>query len=66
MRADYGQLQTTYTNAFQIAYGLGDIAVRQHNTNEAVRNFKIYLANAPTNSAEFKTVRERLDQLRGQ
>ena len=64
-RADYGQLQTTYTNAYQVAYGLGDIAARQHHTNEAVRNFKLYLANAPTNTPEFKTVRERLEQLRG-
>jgi Flp pilus assembly protein TadD len=65
-RADYRQLQSAYTNLFQVAYGLGEIASRQHDTNEAVRNFKIYLANAPTNSAEYKTVRERLTQLGGQ
>jgi tetratricopeptide (TPR) repeat protein len=65
-RADYHQLQATYTNSFQVAYGLGEIASRQHDTNEAIRNFKIYLANAPTNSGEFKTVRERLNQLGGQ
>jgi len=65
-RADYRQLQSTYTNSFQVAYGLGEIASRQHDTNEAVRNFKIYLASAPTNSAEFKTVRERLARFGGQ
>jgi Flp pilus assembly protein TadD len=65
-RADYNALQNTFTNSFQIAYGLGDIAARQHDTNEAVRNFQIYLTNAPTNSAEYKSVRERLTQLRGQ
>jgi len=59
-RADYAQLQSTYTNSFQIAYGLGEIARRQHRTNEAVRHFKIYLANAPTNAAELPSVRERL------
>jgi tetratricopeptide (TPR) repeat protein len=64
-RADYRQLQSAYTNEFKIAYGLGEIATRQHDTNEAIRNYRLYLANAPTNSAEFKAVRERLTQLGG-
>jgi tetratricopeptide (TPR) repeat protein len=65
-RADFRQLQSAYTNSFQVAYGLGEIASRQHDTNEAVRNFKIFVANAPTNTVELKTVRERLAQLGGQ
>lgn len=64
-RADFRQLQSAYTNSFQIAYGLGEIASRQHDFNEAIRNYKIYLANAPTNSAELNAVRERLNQLDG-
>ena len=64
-RTDYLQLQSMYTNSFQIAYGLGDIAARQHDTNEAIRNFQIYLANAPTNSAEHTNVLTRLTHLRG-
>jgi tetratricopeptide (TPR) repeat protein len=64
-RADYAELQNTYTNSIQIAYGLAEVAWRQHNTNEAVRNYQLYLANAPTNSAEAKIVRERLMHLRG-
>ena len=63
-RADYLRLQQTYTNAFQVAYGLGEIAWRQHDTNEAVRNYQIYLANADTNTAEAKTVLERLRELK--
>jgi tetratricopeptide (TPR) repeat protein len=63
-RADYTALQSTYTNSFQVAYGLAEVAWRQHETNEAIRNYELYLANAPTNSAEFKTVGERLNQLR--
>ena len=51
-RADYLRLQQTYTNSFQVAYGLGEIAWRQHDTNEAVRNYQIYLANADTNTGE--------------
>ncbi len=65
-RADFGQLQATHTNAFQVAYGLGEIAWRQHQTNEALRNYRIYLANAPTNAAELKTAREHVTQLGGQ
>jgi tetratricopeptide (TPR) repeat protein len=63
-RADYRQLQATYTNSYQVAFGLAEIAWRQHNTNEAIQNYQTYLANAPTNSVEAKTVRERLTQLR--
>ena len=58
------RLQQSNTNAFQIAYGLGEIAWRQHDTNEAVRNYQIYLANAGTNSDEAKTVLERLRELK--
>jgi tetratricopeptide (TPR) repeat protein len=63
-RADYLQLQQTHTNNFPIAYGLGEIAWRQHETNEAIRNYEIYLAAAPTNTPESTTVRDRLVQLR--
>jgi tetratricopeptide (TPR) repeat protein len=62
-RADYLQLQSTYTNSFQIAFGLGEIAWQKKDTGEAIRNYQIYLANAPTNSAEAKTVSERLKSL---
>jgi tetratricopeptide (TPR) repeat protein len=62
-RADYVQLQNTYTNSFQISYGLGEVAWRQHDTNEAIKNYQQYLATAPTNSAELKLIRDRLGQL---
>ena len=64
-RADFLRLQAAYTNNFQVAYGLGEIAWRQHQTNEAVRNYRLYLASAPTNSAEQKIVHERLTGLGG-
>jgi len=64
-RVDYSALQSTYTNAFQIAYGLGEIAWRKKENAEALRNYQIYLANAPTNAPEFSTIRERVTQLRG-
>jgi tetratricopeptide (TPR) repeat protein len=62
-RTDFHQLQTTYTNNFQVAYGLAEIAWRQHDTNEAIRNYQICIATAPTNTPELKTVREHLAQL---
>jgi hypothetical protein len=62
-RADYTALQVTYTNSYQVAFGLAEVAWRQHATNEAVHNYQLYLANAPTNSVEFKTVQDRLNQL---
>jgi tetratricopeptide (TPR) repeat protein len=63
-RADYLRLQQISSNAFQVAYGLGEIAWRQHDTNEAVRNYQIYLANANTNTGEAQTVLERLRELK--
>ena len=62
-RADYLRLQGAYTNSFQVAYGLGEIAWRRHDTNEVVRNYQIYLANANTNSGEAKAILERLREL---
>jgi len=64
-RADYKALQQSLTNSFQIAYGLGEIAWRQHETNEAIRNYKLYLANANTNTAEATNVIQRLRELKG-
>ena len=62
-RTDYLALQNNYTNAFQIAYGLGEIAWREKDTNEAIRNYELYLANAPTNAAEIGIVHQRLKEL---
>jgi len=63
-RADYEKLQQTYTNSFQAAYNLGEIAWRKHETNEAIRNYEIYLANAKTNTPDATNVIERLKLLR--
>jgi tetratricopeptide (TPR) repeat protein len=64
-RADYKTLQQSFTNSFWVAWGLGEIAWRQHDTNEAVRNYKIYLANANTNTEEATNVMQRLRELKG-
>jgi tetratricopeptide (TPR) repeat protein len=59
-RADYQQLQLSVTNSPQVAYGLGEIAWRKHETNDAVKNYRVYLANTDTNSAEAKIIIQRL------
>jgi tetratricopeptide (TPR) repeat protein len=64
-RADYKTLQQSFPNSFQVAFGLGEIAWRQHDTNEAIRNYKIYLANASANTAEATNVMQRLRELNG-
>jgi len=64
-RADYKTLQQSFTNSFQLAWGLGEIAWRQHDTNEAIRNYKLYLANANTNTEEATNVMQRLRELKG-
>jgi tetratricopeptide (TPR) repeat protein len=65
-RADYAMLQRSFTNSFQVAYGLGEIAWRKHETSEAIKQYKLYLANANTNTAEAKTISQRLIELRGE
>ena len=65
-RTDYFYLQKTFTNAYTVAFGLSEVARQTHDTNEMIRNYQIYLANAPTNTAEFISVRKRLADLRGQ
>jgi tetratricopeptide (TPR) repeat protein len=61
---DYEVLQKAFPTAFQIYFGLGEIAWRRKDTNAAVRNYQLYLANAPTNSSEAKLVSARLQELK--
>ena len=63
-RADFLTLQRAFTNSPQVAYGLGDIAWRKHETNEAIRNYEIYLRNANTNTAEATNIIQRLRDLK--
>jgi tetratricopeptide (TPR) repeat protein len=64
-RADYKTLRQSLTNSFQIDYGLGEIAWRKHETNEAIANYQRYLANTDTNSGEATNIIQRLRELKG-
>lgn len=62
---DYLVLQKAFPNAFQIYYGLGEIAWQRKNTNAAIAYYDAYLTNKPPASTEAESVAERLKQLKG-
>lgn len=63
-RADYEDVAKAAPNFFPLYYGLGEIAWRKHDTNNAIRYYDLYIANAPANTEEAKTISERLQDLR--
>lgn len=64
-QADYIELNKVFPTAYQVYYGLGEIAYRKKDTNAAVAYYQNYLSNAVPDSAEAEFVRKRLDELRG-
>jgi tetratricopeptide (TPR) repeat protein len=61
---DYLELSKVFPAAYQVQFGLGEIAWRKKDTNAAIAAYERYLTNAPAKSAEAKTVSERLQQLK--
>jgi tetratricopeptide (TPR) repeat protein len=61
---DYEVLQKAYPTAFQIHFGLAEIAWRKKDTNAAILNYQLYQANAPTNTTEAQLVSARLKELK--
>lgn len=64
-REDYEQLQQQFPTVCQIYYGLAEIALRQKETNAAIRYFETYLTNAPPKAPETLSVASRLADLKG-
>jgi tetratricopeptide (TPR) repeat protein len=62
---DYLALQKAFPNAFQIYYGLAEIAWQRKDTNAAIGYYDAYLTNKPPASTEAESVAERLKQLKG-
>jgi tetratricopeptide (TPR) repeat protein len=60
---EYLALEGVLPNPFLVNFGLGEIALHQHDTNQAVQRFTQCLSNAPPMSAEWKSVRARLDAI---
>ncbi len=63
-KADYTAVAKAAPKAFQVYYGLAQIADRQKDTNAAVKNYELYLTNAPANTGEAALVKSRLKELK--
>jgi tetratricopeptide (TPR) repeat protein len=61
--SDYETLLLQFPKAYPVYYGLGEIAMQRHETNQAIYNFQLYLSNAPPASSETRSVRRRLEAL---
>jgi len=59
---DYETLQKALPTAPQIFYGLGEVAYRKKDTNAAVRNYELFLSNAPTNTPEYEQISQRVKE----
>ncbi len=69
-RRDYETVIKAAPKAYQIYYGLGEIAYRQKNTAAAIKYYDLYLANPPANikepkyAEEAKFIKARLKELK--
>lgn len=63
-KKDYETLQRQMPAAYQIDFGLAEIALRQNDTNAAIRNYESYLTHAQTNSFEWQFVSNRVWEYR--
>jgi len=62
-QADYQAIAATYPTEFRAHFGLGEIALRRGDTNNAIQSYERYLSNAPW-SAEAADVIKKLKELR--
>jgi tetratricopeptide (TPR) repeat protein len=63
-QADYLELNRVFPTAYQVYYGLGEIAHRQKDGKAAIRYYESYLSNSIPNSEETKFVSARLAELK--
>ena len=63
-QADSEALQKAYPKAFQVYYHLGEMAYRRKDTNAALRNYELYLTNAPPNTQQSQFVAGRIKELK--
>ena len=64
-RREYQSLVDKLPGVPLLHYGLGEIAVRQKDTNQALVHFDEYLKVAPTNTTEYAEVSKRVQEWRG-
>jgi tetratricopeptide (TPR) repeat protein len=63
-KQDYEKVAAAYTNAYQAYYGLGEIAYRRKDTPDAIKNYELYLTNAPPRTLEYSNTQTRLNELK--
>ncbi len=64
-QSDYESLLLSFPKAYPVYFGLGEIAFKRQDTNQAIYNYRLYLSNAPPNTLEAQQVRARLESLSG-
>ena len=64
-RREYQGLAEKMPDLALVQFGLGEIAIRQKNTNAALQHFEKYLKTAATNTTEYADVTSRVQQMRG-
>jgi tetratricopeptide (TPR) repeat protein len=60
---DFHTVAKAVPKAYQAYYGLGEIAYRTKDTNDAILNYQLYLTNAPPNTGEAMMIKARLKEL---
>jgi len=63
-QADFEVIKKAHPTAFQPYFGLGEVAYHRKDTNAAIQNYQIALANTATNSVDANTIISRLKDLR--
>jgi tetratricopeptide (TPR) repeat protein len=63
-KRDAETLQKAFPTASQVYFVLGEVAYTNRLTNVALRNYELYLTNAPNNPDEIKKVSDRMKELR--
>jgi tetratricopeptide (TPR) repeat protein len=69
-KEDYEVLQRAYPKSHQVYYGLAEVAAKQKDTAEAIKDYELYLKYAPTNvvgeaAEERKAVEAKYKELKG-
>ncbi|HWF18478.1 MAG TPA: tetratricopeptide repeat protein [Verrucomicrobiae bacterium] len=63
-KSDYEVVGRIDPKVYQVYYGLGEIAYLQKDKDAAIKNYQLYLTNAPPDTEEAKNVNARLKELK--
>jgi tetratricopeptide (TPR) repeat protein len=72
-KADYEKLAKAFPKAYQVYYGLQEVAYQQKDTNAVIKNIELYLTNyyqafptnvTPVETDEVKSIKQRLKEFK--